>query len=156
MRIKTAFFLWLMPVLFTLISCEKDDVCLSPTTPKLLITFNNSTNVDERSEVSDLTVISLPDNDTIYSAQTKDSIAIPLNVNANNCKYILAESSNRDTLQINYQREDVFVSKACGYKTIFHSIQIDKITDNQNWIFDLIPLQSNIIDEKLAHVKVLH
>ncbi len=155
MKNKLSFFL-LIPVLFSLISCEKDDVCLSPTTPKLLITFNDFSSVDDRLSVNDLSVIALPNNDTIYKAQTKDSIAIPLDVNANTCKYVLSEGSNHDTLQMQYQREDVFVSKACGYKTLFHNFQISKITDNNNWILDIQPLQSDIIDEKLAHVKVLH
>ena len=51
-----------------------------------------------------------------------DSIAIPLRNNSNFSKYefILnsgSENSNNDTIQFEYSRYDLYINRACGFKS---------------------------------------
>ena len=103
-----------------------------------------------------------------YSNETittlTDSIAIPLEVANNRTRFILTlqgDSSegiedNLDTISVVYTQEDIFISRACGYKTVFNEANANFVEDDDNWIKGLEtkkdPLQ--IIDENEAHVKI--
>jgi hypothetical protein len=95
-----------------------------------------------------------------------DSIAIPLSVTQNTTKFILnlpgditkGTEDNLDTITLVYLQEDIFVSRSCGYKTVFHEVQASLTVDDNNWIKLLEPTSDplEITDEKLAHVKIYH
>ena len=67
-----------------LTGCEKDDICpeSTQTTPRLVITFYDIDNTQERKNVESLAVYAVRDNELVLiediSGITTDSIAIPL------------------------------------------------------------------------------
>jgi hypothetical protein len=151
------------------ISCEKDEICLEEITPKLILRFYDQNDPDEFKSVQNLKVniegIEGDYIDTSISSLT-DSIAIPIKVSANMTRFILTLpgddsqgiEENRDTLTLIYLQEDIFVSRSCGYKTVFHEGEAALTEDGDNWI-KLLEQKSDpleITDENRAHVKIYH
>jgi len=136
-------------------SCRKDDICTEPTTPKLQIGFYDFNQPEDKKVVEHLWVIALPQMDTFINDESKDSIALPLNVNENNTAFIFQQDTNKDTIYFNYSVENVFVSKACGYKAVFHNLQADLQTDNDNWIKQIELLKNEILEDTM-HIKILY
>jgi hypothetical protein len=69
--------------------------------------------------------------------------------------------ANEDFLQFNYTRQNVFVSRACGYKTIFELnatpngvIKTDSTTPDGFWIQDINIVTTNIETENETHIKI--
>ena len=148
---------------FILTSCEKDDFCLqeTPKTPKLILRFYDFVNKDELKQVKYLSVWA-EGKDTLknYRSVTLDSIALPLNTLDSKTVYHLkmnaidgSISSNIiNTITIKYNTEDVFISRSCGFKTIFNEVVI---TSDNGWFLDFSPTSlNNITNEFKAHVKI--
>lgn len=150
-------------------SCERDEICLEDITPKLVIRFYNANIPEEVKSVLNLKV-EIEGIDGEYTNETitvfTDSIAIPLVVTESKTRFILTlpgdesegTKDNIDTISLVYTQQDVFISRACGYKTIFNNVKGSLVTDDDNWIkaieAQVDPLQ--IIDENAAHVKIFH
>ncbi len=159
-------------IYFTIITlfitgCEKDEICLEETTPRLVIRFYDNANPSEFKSVSNLNVqIEGIEGDYFESNVSTDSIAIPIKVTDDITKFKLTinkddgddTNDNTDIFDLNYSREDVFVSRSCGYKTIFHDAETNLELDNNNWIIDIktVADPQEIIDQKSKHVKVFH
>ena len=168
MKNNLKFFIILLTFL-TQLSCERDEICLEDITPKLVIRFYNANIPTEVKSVL-LLKVNIEGIDGEYSNETittlTDSIAIPLEVANNRTRFILTlqgDSSegledNLDTISVVYTQEDIFISRACGYKTVFNEANASFVEDDDNWIKGLEtkrdPLQ--IIDENEAHVKIYH
>lgn len=136
-----------------ILSCEKDDICLEETTPNLIIRFYDNDLQTEFKQVSGLTVWA-DGMDTIYLNQTLDSIVIPLDLTKDNTLYKFSANEIEDEINFTYSRNDIYVSRSCGYKTIFENIQIDSNTSN--WIQN-ISINNSIIDnETSAHISIFH
>ena len=156
-------------VLLTLVSCERDEICLEDITPKLIIRFYNDNLPNEVKSVINLKV-NIEGIDGDYTNETitivTDSIAIPLQVAENRTKFILTiqgdesegTEDNLDTITIGYNQEDIFVSRSCGYKTIFNETNGELVDDDDNWIKNIETVNDpqDIIDENAAHVKIYH
>lgn len=152
-----------------LMSCERDEICLEDITPKLVIRFYNANIPEEVKSVLNLKV-EIEGIDGEYTNETitvfTDSIAIPLVVTESKTRFILTlpgdesegTEDNIDTISLVYTQQDVFISRACGYKTIFNNVKGSLVTDDDNWIkaieAQVDPLQ--IIDENAAHVQIYH
>ena len=165
-RFKVFFVLLLMLINF---GCERDEICLEEITPKLILRFYNENNPDELKSVRGL-VINIEGIEGDYEDESltvlTDSIAVPLRVTENSTKIILSlpgdsdqdDENNLDTLSVIYTQEDIFISRACGYKTIYNEADAALEDDQDNWIKGIEikkePLQ--IIDENTAHVKIYH
>jgi hypothetical protein len=156
-------------ILLITISCEKDEICLEDNTPHLIVRFYNQNIPDELKSVLNLKVNiegieGEYDNETIKVLT--DSIAIPLMVTENRTMFILTLPGNEeeglednlDTITLIYTQEDIFVSRSCGYKTVYHDAKVTLTQDDDNWIKFLDPTADplEIIDENLAHVKIYH
>ncbi len=166
---KTFKSLIIILLLIVIPGCESDEICLEDITPKLIIRFYNN---DIQSEVKSVLrlKVQIDGVDGEYTNETisilTDSIAIPLLVSENETRFILTlqgdESSgtedNIDTISVVYDQQDLFVSRSCGYKTVFNNADPSVTNDDDNWIKSLEaqndPLE--IIDEKKAHVKIYH
>jgi len=149
--------------------CEQDEICLEDITPKLVIRFYNQNIPDELKSVLRLKV-NIEGIEGDYTNETissfTDSIAIPLMVTENKTQFILTltgdesegTQDNLDTLSLVYTQEDIFVSRSCGYKTIYHDARVILTEDDDNWIKFMEPTADplEIIDENLAHVKIYH
>lgn len=145
-----------------LTSCERDDICIDPLTPKLIVRFYDKDNPTVLKKVNDLQVKidSLGTYIPYGIASKTDSIAIPLRVDTDltNYRFIqdFEDATNEisDDFTVNYEREFKFVSRSCGYKVVFDTITITNLTTN--WIDHIDIKQQNILNEKEAHLYVYH
>lgn len=145
------------------ISCEKDDFCDSPITPNLILRFYDNSNQTTVKNVERLSVWA-QGKDTLanYISVDADSIAIPLdpinnqtiyNLKMNNIDGNLA-NNQVDQLTISYDTEEVYVSRACGFKVIFNNVVI---SSNNGWVISLTPASvTTINNESSAHVQIFH
>jgi hypothetical protein len=166
--------------LFTFSSCEKDDICdaNTPTTPRLVIEFYNINNPSVLKNVDNLKVIGsgMTEGIVFNPGATGDSqyltngskISIPLKTDANNTTYrFILNSGNSnpalidiDEVTFNYTREDVFVSRACGFKTIFTFEPLNRYSQTTvpaskpKWMQYISVEKSNIDNENETHIKV--
>ena len=68
-------------------------------------------------------------------------------------------NSNKDIIEISYNTEFVYVSRACGYKSNFNSIGVSRVTDDDNWITNIEieeTIQASIENENTTHVRIYH
>ncbi len=154
------YYLLLTLIALLVSSCEKDDFCIEPITPNMVIRFYNATNITQTKSVEDLSVN--PEGfDELYSNANLDSILIPLDVTSNQIIYNLSSESNIDIITINYDVEEVFVSRSCGFKAIFNNVSVTSDVSN-DWIIGLTETLENTItiptidNETAAHVKIFH
>ena len=154
------YYLLLSLIALLVSSCEKDDFCIEPITPNMVIRFYNATNITQTKPVEDFSVN--PEGfDELYSNANLDSILIPLDVTSNQIIYNLSSESNIDIITINYDVEEVFVSRSCGFKAIFNNVSVTSDVSN-DWIIGLTETLENTItiptidNETAAHVKIFH
>ena len=154
------YYLFLSLTALLISSCEKDDFCIEPITPNMIIRFYNATNISETKAVTDLTV-NPNDLDSIYINVSIDSIVIPLDVTSNQIIYNFSSGTNVDILTIDYEIEEVFVSRSCGFKAIFNNVTVTSDVSN-DWIIGLTETLENTItiptidDESAAHIQIFH
>lgn len=123
------YYLSLSLIVLLISSCEKDDFCIEPITPNMIIRFYNATNITQTKPVEDLSVN--PEGfDELYSNVNLDSILIPLDVTGNQIIYNLSSDNNIDVITINYDVEEVFVSRSCGFKAIFNNVSVTSDVSN--------------------------
>lgn len=171
--------IFLLLVLFSLLGCEKDDICdeNTATTPLLVIGFYSEDNPSVAVSVSNLTVqadgMSEP---IIFNASGSETtkyyfngnqVKIPLRINESKTKYVLTinsgsdEFKKTDNLEFNYVSKSVYVSRACGYKTTFTLNETDGVIKTDNdipedfWIKDYEILTTNIENPNEVHLKIL-
>ena len=163
--IKKEFNLIIFSLIFFLFynSCEKDDICLSdtPSSPRLIVKMVDKDDPTSYKLANDL-LIKVVDNDSI-NIKSSDSIILNLNPykNYTQFEFILnqgSENQNIDTLQINYSLNNIYIDRACGYKTsfIFNSNALTLINEKNNWIESYLILKDTIINEEQAHMAILH
>jgi hypothetical protein len=66
-------------------------------------------------------------------------------------------NDNIDAITFNYDRVDEYISRACGFKTLFFLNDTNAIVltpDSNNWIQNIIITQPNIETENEVHVKI--
>lgn len=173
-------FLLLLSVL-TIFSCEKDDICAAATatTPKFIIRLNDIASQEDTKNVTDLRVTGFDDNNepveiSNLNVVTTDSINLPLRTDTNTTRFTFhknyaidtngtpddtsddIELGNPDIVTVNYEREDVFVSRACGFKTIFNILSFSVENDGDNWIINSEIINATVENEITAHVKIFH
>ena len=154
------YYFFLTPLLILISSCEKDDFCIEPITPNMIVRFYNATNIAETKAVTDLT-INISDLDSIYTNVSLDSIVIPLDVTSNQIIYNFSSGTNVDILTIDYEIEEVFVSRSCGFKAIFNNVTVTSDVSN-DWIIGVTETLENTItipiidNESAAHVQIFH
>jgi hypothetical protein len=163
----------LLLLCFVITNCEKDDICSSDTgtTPKLILRFYDISDEDETKQVPNLLVYGLDDAsipvlfDHIGStASNTDSIAIPLRTDGNVTRFVLHQDfegdfniGNIDIITANYIGEEIYVSRACGYKTIYNNLALDVELDTENWVINSEILNDRTVkNETTAHVKIFH
>lgn len=161
---------------FLLSGCEKDDICSAgtPTTPRLMIEFYNLASPADLKNVSTLALISAETTDTI-KFNNVSKIAVPLMTTQDQTQYrFILNYTNpnpalvfEDELEFNYTRQNVFVSRACGYKTTFKlnseidpdvlkPIILNGIPNDESgaWIKNIVIERFNLENETEVHVKI--
>jgi len=149
-------------------NCEKDDICSegTPTTPRLIMRFYDLDNPTTEKNVNSLLVTSNSGQDTLAIFNNVSRIQLPLQILADQTTYAFTVNSNNtafdntDTITFNYSRDDIFVSRACGYKTVF-LLDPDTpfIQDNgadSRWMNNVSVEQPDIQNENEVHISVLY
>lgn len=166
---------------FFFASCEKDDICdpSTSTTPRLVVQFFDKNNISLTRNTTNLKIIGDGFDDTnpllnkAGGTTWNESITyLPLRVNENSTKFKLilnaddedATNDKTDFVEINYTKNDVYISRACGFKAqynLFGNPQQQSIILNDNpaavegnWIKSIQIIQSQINDENETHVKI--
>lgn len=161
---KLCFFLVFLVLVMT--GCEKDDICdeFANTTPRLIISFYDFSNANNLKNVNALEVYGEGANDILGVFSNVSKIALPLRTNADFTRYRLKlnsnnlSASNTDYLDINYTRSDIYISRACGFKTIFQLANSNGtvLTDEQpadgTWIKNITISTPDISNENETHV----
>jgi hypothetical protein len=161
-------------------SCEKDDICdaNTPTTPRLVISFYNFTAPSVLKNVTNLKVIGdgMPSGIVFNPNLTGEnryltngsSISIPLKTAATTTKYRFVLNSGNpdprlvdtDEISFNYTTEEVYVSRACGFKTLFTFVPKNSFTHaavpvtKAKWMQVISVEKNNIVNENETHIKV--
>lgn len=152
-------------ILIGLNGCTRDDICSegTATTPLLIITFKDSTNPLIAKEVSNLTVETADLNNTAVITQVStDSIGIPLNTGADTSMFRFKKDDggtnpNTDVVTFNYSREDIYINRACGFKTVYDNLSVNLQDEGTaNWIYSIEVLNQFIENESQAHITILH
>lgn len=172
----------LLLVSFFFAGCEKDDICdpSTQTAPRLVLEFYDKNNVSKTRATTFLRIVAdefdeeqvllNPNGGTTWN----DDVAfLPLRLNQDATKYKLTlnfEDNDENTdpktdiIEINYTRNNVYISRACGFKTefdLFGNPLKDPFILNGtpdvtlgNWIDSIQVLQSQINDENEAHIRI--
>jgi hypothetical protein len=149
-------------------NCEKDDICdeNTPTTPRLIVEFFDISNPTIPKNVTNLRVTGEGAEDPLRVFNAVNKIELPLKTLDTSTKYSFkinstnADADNVDYLQFKYTTSDVYVSRACGYKTLFvldqniPYVQTDTIPNDNLWMQNITITQPNIESENETHVKV--
>lgn len=160
--------------------CEKDDICsgTTPTTPRLMIEFREKDNPTILKPVTDLTAVAtgmttgVVFNEGLASTDPKryltsaNKIGLPLKITGETTEYTLTQNStstnpairNADKITFNYTTKEIYVSRACGYKTNFtltdSPLQEPNSVDNNRWISNIVVETPNIETENEIHIKI--
>ena len=92
-------------------------------------------------------------------------IKLPLKTDADISKYSLTLNSdtptalNLDKIEIKYSRSNVYISRACGYKTVFTLNNSASFLVPENslatlWIKKITITKPNILNEDETHIKI--
>ncbi|BCY29535.1 DUF6452 family protein [Flavobacterium okayamense] len=152
-------------------NCEKDDICAegTVTTPRLVIEFydvaspttlKNVTNLRVEESGTGIGVVfntALAETDANRYLINSNKIEIPLKTFADQSQFDFklnyGDTTNEvnDIITIDYSREDIYISRACGYKTNF---TLSNFNFETNWISNATIEQTNVINENEVHVKI--
>ncbi len=137
------------------VGCDKDDICIEELTPNLIIRFYDYDNTNELKKV-DLDSVYAKDMVAVdnYTSISIDSIAIPLDLNSDFTIYNLSSNNEVNQLEFTYAREEIYLSRSCGYKYNF-----EEFTTTQNsstWIKDIQIITNLINNEEAAHIHIFH
>lgn len=157
-------------------SCEKDDICAegTPTTPSLIIEFYDKYNTTVLKNLTAFKAIEINSDEPVLYGNTRSTMAngnrisIPLRTDKESTTYrfILNSTSendlNEDVITFNYLTRRVYVSRACGFKSLFDLKPGEQEMANPElipgedgaWISDIIVEKTNIEDENETHIKI--
>ena len=155
-------------------SCERDDICAesTPTTPHLIIRFYSNAEPALFKPVIRLKVRALDaDNNPLEDIpvfQSRDSIVLPLRFKnqgdiavsrfsiENDTDEDETTAANIDIITVTYTPEFQYISRACGYKSIFTNVSFGVQPDDENWILTNEILTTTIDNENQAHIILRH
>lgn len=161
------FFALILFTAFFIAGCTRDDLCPENTgvTPNISILFHDSEEPEQRKSVERLKV--LVDNEeqtVVISPVTTDSISLPLNVNSDQTDFIFEKivTSETDTLiyqnhlSFSYNRKDIYVNRACGFRSEFYDLNVSNRAGNLSWIDAITVKKDSITNENEAHLIIYH
>ncbi len=159
-------FVIVLLILVAFAGCTRDDICPedTQTTPLLTIQFRDITNRLQAKAVTSLRVLIInPDTIEAFQGESDTLIGLPLNTLASRTEFRFINNSNdtinanTDVLSFTYSTEDIYINRACAFKTIYNEVQADLEPEaGTNWIEDLTLLKTTIEDETEAHLTIFH
>ena len=170
-------YLVLFLIILTIYNCESDDICPESTltTPRLVVTFYDEDNPEERKNIESLGVYIVKNNELMLISEINgintDSIAIPLRDDESVSNFKLCKDFSEDIavipsglpnhLYVDYEINEKFISRACGFINNYNlslALPYDPLNTPSptNWISDVIILNDSVNNENQSHVKILH
>ena len=167
----------IMIVTTTIYNCESDDICPESTltTPRMIITFYDANNPEERKNVESLGVYIVKNSEFILINEINgintDSIAIPLRDDESVSNFKFCKNFSEDItvipsglpnhFYVDYEINERFISRACGFINNYNlslALPYDPLNTPSptNWISDVIILNDSVNNENQSHVKILH
>ncbi len=169
-------------LLLSVCTCERDDICPEdvPTTPKLLLEFFDVSNQENTKNVPNLRVQGIGNDVALSNFQggsTESTVELPLKTDESSTQFSFIRdyaindngtpndtsddfaTGNEDIITINYITQNVYVSRACGYKTVYRAVNIQFDEDDMDrWIVLAQPVNDNqsIEDETTTHFNFFH
>ncbi len=160
----------LLLITFSFSGCEKDDICdaNTATTPRLIIEFyDNALAIPTLKNVTNLGIIS-PSQPSGFKFSSISKIQVPLKTDGTTVTYNFVQNGsdtditndNTDVLTFNYTTYDVFVSRACGYKTLFNLnptsavVATEPTIPDGTWIKNIEIVKPNLESENEVHIKI--
>lgn len=164
------FILLLLTLTTCFVSCEKDDICEESIskTPRLIVSFYDNSNPTVLKNVTDLKVTAEGKSESL-TFNNVSKIELPLKTSDDITKYQMIMNASdltkqtTDIVAFQYKRKDVYISRACGFKTLFDFndttiipvlINNNPSTISGNWIKNTAVSQPNVNDENETHVKI--
>lgn len=162
-------------------SCEKDDICEeeTPKTPFLVIRFYDEENRDIPKAVTNLELTAIeflnqdpPIEPLKFSGVSE--IRIPLKVTENMTEFYavinkdIEDLENADKIRFQYNRSDVYISRACGFKTYFDFNVLNPFTISEieagtglpgigsRWLLDHNFIKTNINNDNEIHLHLFY
>lgn len=169
-KLKKISVLLILAMVWISSGCEKDDICdpATATTPLLVIDFYDITNPTLKKNVTNLLLVG-EGMDTGLPFNGVNTIKIPLKITADLTQFqfilnygntVTPSLVNSDVFQFNYSRNNIYVSRACGYKTLFTLDDTNPYALSEldpagtSWIKNIIVNQYQITNENETHFKV--
>ncbi|SFN82004.1 hypothetical protein SAMN04487989_104206 [Bizionia echini] len=164
-------------------SCERDDICTldTVTTPRLTIAFYSIENPEQQNprNVARCRVQGIGNDETLPDldgSTSKQIILLPLKTTENSTQYSIYKNyrlnnnqtpdnpdddfitGNEDIITISYVTEEVYVSRACGFKTVFKNISMTVEDDGDKWIKIIQSVDDNqtIENENATNYNLYH
>lgn len=167
-------------LIFSMVRCEKDDICVpeEKKTPLLSIYFFDKDNTQIPKVVNNLEIVGTDfvavEGHVPLAFNAVSEIKIPLKVDADETSfyfYLNARNTNlslrnADKVVINYTRNDVYISRACGYKTNFklnflNPFVVSDAPDTENypngtgnWIQNVTIVNTEINQDETPHIYI--
>jgi len=159
--------LTLIGCIVALASCQHNDICIEdqPSTPKLVIKFFDASHPGLTKPVTSFNAKALNSTEFYFEKPVTDTvIAIPLRTYEDFTTYSFLTyqdslTFNSDTIKFTYTPEDIYISRACGYRDIFTNINATVKPENNanNWIKAIEIQQPNAIkNEDDVHLFIYH
>ena len=170
--IKKLSLIFFLGIILILNSCESTGICTEPVTPKLMIGFSNLDNLGNSKDVippDSLKIYGVKDGKDIIITGAKPQylypdltqtdedkrVALIFDVNRDSLTYIFKfDGDIFDTLKIKYTRSNHYINKNCGYKTIFHDVELKYYSEHA--IDTIILLTENIDYDTEQHIKIFN
>ncbi len=136
-------FIGIIAVFFFVQSCQHSDICPAdtPGTPRLVIQFFDDQRPGLIKPVTGFNARVIGDTTYYFNTPVNDSVvALPLQTNRHKTTYELvlhqddSTKTKRDTITFTYTPEDVFINRACGFKSIFTDLGIEWKETKTGWI----------------------
>ncbi len=153
------------------VNCERDDICAEdePTTPRIVMdVYDYSTGALRN--VTNMTIRST-ETDSVTTFNGTSKLYIPLKTFDTSTTYTFTinddENPNTatfaDTITFTYGTREIYVSRACGYKTVFdlsQEIGVPAVLMNNGtpgtWIRNIIIDTHTIETENETHIRIFY
>ena len=162
MKIQSSAFGLLFSLLLLTTACEKDDICLEGTlgTPRLQYGFFDVENPENPKGVSNLTIKAISI-DSIIPNSYQNLLPLQTDQPYTIFEFTLNAGSDQASstlVQLNYNRWDEYLNRACGYRAhfIFDDQSFAQKNPETSWIKGFEIIQDTISDEETLHLALYH
>ncbi len=139
----------LILIILFVIGCEEDDVCIGEASPNWVVKIKNQQT--QLADTLDTLYVEYRDSDDVLDTlklYQVDSFQVPLRIDGGAIGFgfisSLQDDAVKDSISMNYESEEEYVSKACGLKKVFKNVSyIEHSLDSIQSIESLTPQISN-------------